>query len=72
MPGKRPLKIVLHKQVAALHGGALLGVAYKFPRKTISTAVPSNGSSNGGGFMGEEGPGTRVIGEAPANFQLYR
>ncbi|CAM6114633.1 unnamed protein product [Calypogeia fissa] len=58
--------------VIGLQGGALLGVAYKFPRKTIPSAVP-NSIGSAGGFVGEEAPtlGTRIIGEAPANFQLY-
>ncbi|CAM6102896.1 unnamed protein product [Calypogeia fissa] len=59
--------------VIGLQGGALLGVAYKFLCKTIPSAV-LNSIGSAGGFVGEEAPslGTRIIGEAPANFQLYR
>ncbi|KAG6555176.1 hypothetical protein Mapa_003215 [Marchantia paleacea] len=62
--------------VSGLEGGALLGVAYKMPRRMIQTNV---GPAAGGNYMGTTAGSTFQaedatsvkIGEAPPNFQLY-
>ncbi|KAL3678157.1 hypothetical protein R1sor_021113 [Riccia sorocarpa] len=60
--------------VSGLEGGALLGVAYKMPRKMVHTNV---GTGIGGNLMGTTGTfeaedvSSVKIGEAPLNFQFY-
>ncbi|KAL2642182.1 hypothetical protein R1flu_009769 [Riccia fluitans] len=60
--------------VSGLEGGALLGVAFKMPRKMVQTNM---GPGAGGNVMGATGTfeaedvSSVKIGEAPANFQLY-
>ncbi|KAH9326115.1 hypothetical protein KI387_006293, partial [Taxus chinensis] len=72
--------------VNGLQSGALLGVAYKTPRRispvaataisTVQSASLSGFVPTGGGMLssfddGAFASGRSPIGEAPANFQLY-
>jgi hypothetical protein len=54
-------------QVIGLQGGALLGVAYKFPRRLSFPSATSVGIS---GVAPELDDNTKA--ESPSNFQLYR
>jgi hypothetical protein len=56
-------------QVTGLQGGALLGVAYKMPRRTSTINLGLSGSS---GTFEDATVASSKITEAPSNFQLYR
>lgn len=60
-------------QVIGLQGGALLGVAYKMPRRTstVNLGLSAAATGSSGTFEDSTVTPTKVT-EAPSNFQLYR
>lgn len=60
-------------QVTGLQGGALLGVAYKMPRRTSTTNLGLSAAATGSsGTLEDATVASTKITEAPSNFQLYR